>query len=264
MRFGVVIFPASNCDRDCVHVLRAVLGQEVEEVWYEERSLDGLDAVVLPGGFAYGDYLRAGAVAARAPVMTAVRAFAQVGGPVLGICNGFQILLEAGLLPGAMLRNAVLRFRCTTVHVRVESTQTPFTRTLREGQVLQMPIAHGEGNYFAPGSLLSTIEEAGQVVFRYCDADGRVTSDANPNGSVRNVAGVCNPAGNVVGLMPHPERASEEVLGSRDGRLLFESVITTVIARREEPKQSRLYEIATGLRPSQQGRSPRPFGARDD
>src|SRR5207244_12660929 len=179
-----------------------------------------------------GDCVRAGAVAAGGAVMTGVRALGQVGGAVLGICNGFQILLEAGLLPGAMLRNSALRFRCTTVHVRVESTQTPFTRTLRDGQALRMPIAHGEGNYFAPGSLLSTIEEAGQVVFRYCDADGRVTSDANPNGSVRNVAGVCNPAGNVVGLMPHPERASEEVLGSRDGRLLFESAVMWLETRK--------------------------------
>lgn len=242
MRFGVVIFPASNCDQDCVHVLRRVLDQEVEAVWHEEPSLVGLDAVVLPGGFAYGDYLRAGAVAARAPVMTAVRAFAQAGGPVLGICNGFQVLLEAGLLPGAMLRNAVLRFRCIPVRVRVESTQTPFTRALREGHVLQMPIAHGEGNYFAPGPLLSTIEEARQVVFRYCDPDGRVVSDANPNGSIRNIAGVCNPAGNVVGLMPHPERASEEVLGSRDGRLLFESVMMWL--------ETRTREIATPLRGS--------------
>jgi len=232
MRFGVVIFPASNCDRDCVHVLRTVLGHDVEEVWHEEGSLDGVDAVVLPGGFAYGDYLRAGAVAARAPVMTAVRAFAHAGGPVLGVCNGFQILLEAGLLPGAMLRNDVLRFRCTTVHVRVESTQTPFTRSLRDGQVLRMPIAHGEGNYFAPGPMLAAIEEAGQVIFRYCDAQGRVLPHANPNGSIRNVAGVCNPAGNVVGLMPHPERASEALLGSDDGRLLFESVHAYLAQRR--------------------------------
>jgi len=232
MRFGVVIFPASNCDRDCVHVLRTVLGHDVEEVWHEAGSLDGVDAVVLPGGFAYGDYLRAGAVAARAPVMTAVRAFARAGGPVLGVCNGFQILLEAGLLPGAMLRNDVLRFRCTTVHVRVESTQTPFTRSLRDGQVLRMPIAHGEGNYFAPGAMLAAIEEAGQVVFRYCDAQGRVLPDANPNGSIRNVAGVCNPAGNVVGLMPHPERASEELLGSDDGRLLFESAVMWLETRK--------------------------------
>jgi len=232
MRFGVVVFPASNCDRDCVHALRTVLGHDVEEVWHEEGSLDGVDAVVLPGGFAYGDYLRAGAVAARAPVMTAVRAFAHAGGPVLGICNGFQILLEAGLLPGAMLRNNVPRFRCTTVHVRVESTQTPFTRSLRDGQVLRMPIAHGEGNYFAPGPMLAAIEEAGQVVFRYCDARGRVLPEANPNGSIRNVAGVCNPAGNVVGLMPHPERASEELLGSGDGRLLFESAVMWLETRK--------------------------------
>ncbi len=232
MRFGVIIFPASNCDRDCVHVLRAVLGQEVDAVWHEDRSLDGLDAVVLPGGFAYGDYLRAGAVAARAPVMTAVREFACAGGPVLGICNGFQILLEAGVLPGAMLRNDVLRFRCTAVHVRVESTQTPFTRSLREGQVLRMPIAHGEGNYFAPGAMLAAVEQAGQVILRYCDPQGRVVSEANPNGSVHSIAGVCSPGGNVLGLMPHPERVSEDLLGSTDGRHLFESVIAWLESRR--------------------------------
>src|SRR2546428_10584275 len=202
MRFGVVIFPASNCDRDCVHVLRTVLGHDVEEVWHEEGSLDGFDAVVLPGGFAYGDYLRAGAVAARAPVMTAVRAFAHAGGPVLGVCNGFQILLEAGLLPGAMLRNDVLRFRCTTVHVRVESTQTPFTRSLRDGQVLRMPIAHGEGNYFAPGPMLAAIEEAGQVIFRYCDAQGRGIPPANPQGTIRTITRACNTPGTGCVVMP--------------------------------------------------------------
>src|SRR3989454_826000 len=208
------------------------VGKCIEITVPDQTARDGVDAVVLPGGFAYGDYLRAGAVAARAPVMTAVRAFARAGGPVLGVCNGFQILLEAGLLPGAMLRNDVLRFRCTTVHVRVESTQTPFTRSLRDGQVLRMPIAHGEGNYFAPGAMLAAIEEAGQVVFRYCDAQGRVLPDANPNGSIRNIAGVCNPAGNVVGLMPHPERASEELLGSDDGRLLFESAVIVLGKRK--------------------------------
>ncbi len=232
MRFGVVVFPGSNCDRDCVHVLRVVLGQEVEEVWHAERTVDGLDAIVLPGGFAHGDYLRAGAVAARAPVMLAVRAFAQAGGPVLGICNGFQILLEAGLLPGAMLRNHRSRFRCVPVHIRVESTRTAFTRLLAEGQVLAMPIAHGEGNFFAPGPLLGTIEEAGQVVFRYCDRHGRVLPDANPNGSIRGIAGVCNPKGNVVGLMPHPERASEAILGSTDGRALFEAAVSWLRDRR--------------------------------
>ncbi len=232
--FGVVIFPASNCDRDCVHVLRTVLGQDVEEVWNEDRSLAGLDAVILPGGFAHGDYLRVGAVAARAPVLTAVRQFAESGGPVLGICNGFQILLEAGLLPGVMLRNHALRFRCHWVHVRVESEHSPFTQQLHPGQVLRMPIAHGEGNYFAPDLLLSTLEQAGQVVFRYCDPHGRVLPDANPNGSIRSIAGLCNSQGNVVGLMPHPERASEDLLGSTDGRWLFESVIDSLAS--EHPK----------------------------
>lgn len=235
MRAGVVIFPGSNCDRDCVHVLRAVLGQDVVEVWHGDTAIEGLDAVILPGGFAYGDYLRAGAVAATSPIMPAVRAFAADGGPVLGICNGFQVLLEAGLLPGAMLRNAGLRFRCTWVSLRVESTRTPFTAALREGQVLRMPIAHGEGNYHAPDPLLHTVEASGQVVLRYCDAHGRVVPEANPNGSRRNIAGVCSPAGNVLGLMPHPERAAESVLGSADGALLFESLITSLHARRAGP-----------------------------
>lgn len=232
MRFGVVIFPGSNCDLDCVHVLRTVLDQDVDDVWHQDRSLEGLDAVILPGGFAHGDYLRAGAVAARAPVMAAVQDFARRGGPVLGICNGFQVLLEAGLLPGATLRNQGFRFQCRPVYVRVESVKTPFTRNLREGQVLRLPIAHGEGSFFAPGPLLADVEEGGQVVFRYCDPHGRVSPEANPNGSLRNIAGVCNPAGNVVGLMPHPERASESILGSEDGRLLFESVIDWLTTRR--------------------------------
>jgi len=235
MRAGVVVFPGSNCDRDCVHVLRHVLGQDVVEVWHGETALDSLDAVILPGGFAYGDYLRAGAVAATSPIMRAVRAFAAAGGPVLGICNGFQVLLEAGLLPGAMLRNRGLLFQCRPVHIRVESTRTPFTRGLGEGQVLRLPIAHGEGNYFAPGALLQTIEVAQQVVFRYCDADGRLTPEANPNGSLGNIAGVCSPQGNVLGLMPHPERAAEEILGSGDGRLIFESLASFIAARTAVP-----------------------------
>ena len=235
MRAGVVIFPGSNCDRDCVHVLRGVLGQDVVEVWHGETALEGLDAVILPGGFAYGDYLRAGAVAATSPIMPAVRAFAQARGPVLGICNGFQVLLEAGLLPGAMLRNHALQFRCKPVHIRVESTRTPFTRALREGQVLRLPIAHGEGNYYAPPALLATIQDGDQVVFRYCDPDGRAVPEANPNGSLNNIAGVCSPGGNVLGLMPHPERASEAILGSEDGRLIFESLIAFVESRRPVP-----------------------------
>ncbi len=231
MRFGVVVFPGSNCDQDCVHVLRHVLGQDALTLWHRDPSVRDVDAVILPGGFAYGDYLRAGAVAATSPIMPAVRAFAAGGGPVLGICNGFQVLLEAGLLPGAMLRNHVLRFQCKPVHIRVESTRTPFTRGLREGQVLQLPIAHGEGNYFAPEPLLAAIRDSHQVVFRYCNAEGRVFPDANPNGSLDNIAGVCSPRGNVLGLMPHPERASEAILGSTDGRLLFESAITTLESR---------------------------------
>lgn len=230
MRFGVVVFPGSNCDRDCIHVLRGVLGQDVTELWHADPSVDGVDAVILPGGFAYGDYLRAGAVAATSPIMGAIRRFALSGGPVLGICNGFQVLLEAGLLPGAMLHNDALRFRCKPVYVRVESTRTPFTAALREGQVLRLPIAHGEGNFFAPTPLLSAIEQAGQVVFRYCDADGRLLPEANPNGSIHSIAGVCSPHGNVVGLMPHPERASETILGSTDGRLLFESAIVGTLS----------------------------------
>lgn len=218
MRFGVVIFPGSNCDHDCIHVLRNVLGQDVAELWHGDSLLDDVDCVVLPGGFAYGDYLRAGAVAATSPIMPSVKSFAASGKPVLGICNGFQVLLEAGLLPGAMLRNQSLQFRCRQVLMRVESARTPFTWNLREGQILQMPIAHGEGNYFAPNETLDELERAGRVVFRYSEA-------TNPNGAARFIAGICNEAGNVVGLMPHPERASEALLGSTDGRLIFESVI---------------------------------------
>lgn len=234
MRVGVVVFPGSNCDRDCVHVLRAVLGQDVDELWSGDATVRGVDALILPGGFAYGDYLRAGAVAATAPIMPAVRDFAARGGPVLGICNGFQVLLEAGLLPGAMLRNRSLQFRCTPVHLRVESTRTPFTRALRAGQLLRMPVAHGEGNYYAPDVLLARLEQEDQIVFRYTDAEGRLSDEANPNGSRRHIAGVCSAEGNVVGLMPHPERASEALLGSTDGRLLFESVLAELAVSRPE------------------------------
>ncbi len=232
MTWGVVIFPGSNCDRDCIHVLGLVLGQRVVEVWHEDHSLDGLDAVVLPGGFTYGDYLRSGAIAATAPVMPAIRAFAERGGPVVGICNGFQILTEARLLPGTLLRNAGLRFRCRPTWVRVESTRTPFTAMLHNGAVLQMPIAHGDGGYFASPDAVSRLEANGQVVFRYCDARGRVMPAANPNGSVGAIAGVANDAGNVVGLMPHPERASEALMGSTDGRRLFESAVASLADRR--------------------------------
>ncbi|MDR7420484.1 MAG: phosphoribosylformylglycinamidine synthase subunit PurQ [Armatimonadota bacterium] len=238
MNWGVVVFPGSNCDRDCVHVLRAVLGHDVLEVWHADSTLDGVDALVLPGGFSYGDYLRSGAIAATAAVMPAVRRFAASGGPVLGICNGFQILTEAGLLPGTLMRNAGLRFRCVPVWVRVESAQTPFTAGLVPGTVLQMPIAHGDGGYLAPPDEIAQLEATGRVVFRYCDASGRPTEAANPNGSVNGIAGVAGVQGNVVGLMPHPERASEALLGSADGRRLFESVAGWLAAHRRAPRMA--------------------------
>lgn len=235
MRFGVVTFPGTNCDRDCVHVLRHVCGQDAIEIWHGDHVLDGIDCLVLPGGFAYGDYLRAGAIAATAPIMGAVRRFAAMGGPVLGICNGFQVLLEAGLLPGAMTRNRSGRFLCHDVFIRVESTRTPFTAALRAGQVLRLPIAHGEGNFYAPRALQETMAASDQVVFRYCDRTGRVEPSANPNGAQDNIAGVTNAEGNVLGLMPHPERASETLLGSTDGRLLFESVISALVTSPSRP-----------------------------
>ncbi len=239
MKFGVVVFPGSNCDRDCVHVLGDVLHQDVVEPWHGEPTVQGVECVVLPGGFAYGDYLRAGAIAATSPVMEAVRRFAAAGGLVLGICNGFQVLLEAGLLPGAMIRNASLQFRCRDVWLRVESSNTPFTSGLRVGQILKMPVAHGEGNFYAPPGTVDAIERNGQVVFRYCDPFGAVTPDANPNGALQNIAGICNPRGNVMALMPHPERASEAVLGSTDGRLLFESAIAFLGSKRSDLVGSR-------------------------
>jgi phosphoribosylformylglycinamidine synthase len=207
-----------------------VLGQDAEFVWHKETGLKGADVVVLPGGFSHGDYLRTGAIARFSPVMTAVAEFARGGGPLLGICNGFQILLEAGLLPGAMLRNRDLKFHCEHVHIRVEQTDTPFTSRTRQGQILRIPIAHGEGNYFAEPDVLRDLEASGRVVFRYCDAQGHVTDASNPNGSLNNIAGICSAGRNVVGLMPHPERACERALGSADGLVLFESVVSALTA----------------------------------
>jgi phosphoribosylformylglycinamidine synthase len=225
MRCGVVVFPGSNCDHDAYHVLKHVLDQDTTFLWHQDDSLHGCDLVVLPGGFSYGDYLRAGAMAALSPVMSAVRRHAEAGGLVLGICNGFQVLLEAGLLPGAMRRNASLRFQCKDVHLKVERTDLPFTRKLRVGQVLRLPIAHAEGNYEDAPEKLDALEAAGQVVFRYCTPDGAVTPEANPNGAARNIAGISNAQGNVLGLMPHPERCSEEILGNTDGLALFASAV---------------------------------------
>ncbi len=225
MKCGVVVFPGSNCDHDAYHVLKHVLEQDATFLWHQDDSVKGCDLVVLPGGFSYGDYLRAGAMAALSPVMAAVKRHAEAGGLVLGICNGFQVLLETGLLPGAMRRNASLRFRCQDVWLKVERTDLPFTRKLRAGQVLRMPIAHAEGNYEDAPEKLDALEAAGQVVFRYCSPEGAVTPEANPNGAARNIAGICNAQGNVVGLMPHPERCSEAILGNTDGLALFASAV---------------------------------------
>jgi phosphoribosylformylglycinamidine synthase len=230
MRFGIVVFPGTNCDTDTLWVLRGVLQQPAEPVWHEETDLRRFDAIVLPGGFAHGDYLRAGAIARFSPVMGAVAAFATAGKPVMGICNGFQVLLEAGLLPGAMMRNTGLRFLCKDVFLRVEIRATRFTNACIPGQVLRMPIAHNEGAYYADPDTLARMSKRGQIVLRYCDRAGHVTAAANPNGSVENIAGICSEAGNVFGLMPHPERAAEALLGSDDGRLLFQSLIESFAA----------------------------------
>ena len=230
MKFAVVQFPGSNCDHDAYHAARHVLGQQAEFVWHKDADLRGTDAVVLPGGFSYGDYLRTGAIARFSPVMKRIREFADAGGPVIGICNGFQVLLEAGLLDGALLRNRRLKFLCQHVHVRVEETDTPFSRGASAGQVLKLPIAHGEGSFHAAPETVAALEAERRVVFRYCDAAGAVTDAANPNGSLRAIAGVCNRRRNVVGLMPHPERACESALGSGDGRVVLESVVAAMAA----------------------------------
>ncbi len=225
MKFAIVVFPGSNCDHDAYYAAKHVLGADAEFVWHKDIGLQGADVVILPGGFSYGDYLRTGSIARFSPVMASVLAFAEAGGPVLGICNGFQILLETGLLPGGMLYNRSVKFQCEQVYVRVEELDTPFTCTATLGQVLRIPIAHGEGNYFAPPDELDLIEANRQVVFRYCDVEGAVVDAANPNGSARGIAGLCNKQRNVVALMPHPERACESAMGSTDGLVVFESAI---------------------------------------
>jgi phosphoribosylformylglycinamidine synthase len=225
MKVGVVVFPGSNCDHDLYHVLGKVVGFQAAFLWHKDHDLQGCDAVVLPGGFSYGDYLRCGAIARFSPLMAEVEKFARGGGPVLGICNGFQILTEARLLPGVLMPNRSLQFICDNTFVRVESTETPFTRKVSKNAVLSLPIAHGEGNYFLDAEDLRRLEGEGQVVFRYVRADGEMAPEANPNGSIHNIAGVCNPRRNVVALMPHPERVSERILGSEEGKIIFESLL---------------------------------------
>ena len=228
MKFAVVVFPGSNCDHDAQHAVDNVLGAQAELVWHKDTSLRGADIVLLPGGFSYGDYLRTGAIARFSPIMSEVKRFAAAGGPVLGICNGFQVLLEAGLLPGAMLRNDSLQFRCQDVYLKAEQTDTPFTLACDPARPLRMPIAHGEGNYYAAPDVVARLESSRQVVFRYVDAGGAATPQANPNGSVNNIAGICNEGRNVVGLMPHPERACEPLLGSADGLVILQSALKAV------------------------------------
>jgi len=237
MKFGVVQFPGSNCDDDAYHAISEIVQQPVELIWHQSQEVSGFDAIILPGGFSYGDYLRTGAIARFSPVMRAVDRFAKSGGLVIGICNGFQILLEAGLLPGAMTRNQGLRFLCRQVHIRVENAETPFTCAARLGQVLEIPIAHMEGNYFCDMDTLAELERNRQILFRYVDADGKAGeagSDANPNGSLASIAGICNREGNVAGLMPHPERAVEAGMGSTDGLLILRSMAQSFSRRTAE------------------------------
>ncbi len=242
MKFGVVQFPGSNCDADAFHAVSAIVRQPVEFIWHQSEDLAGCDAVILPGGFAFGDYLRTGAIARFSPVMKAVERFARGGGLVLGICNGFQILLEAGLLPGAMMRNQGLRFLCRQVHVRVEATDTPFTCAATRGQVLEIPIAHMEGNYFCEPAALAELERNNQIIFRYVRADGGEVDardrEANPNGSLHAIAGICNRERNMLGLMPHPERAVEASLGSADGLVIFRSLVASLAAAGSAPSRA--------------------------
>lgn len=228
--FGVIVFPGSNCDHDAYHALAHVMNAETKFLWHKDTDLSDIDFLLVPGGFSYGDYLRSGAIARFSPIMQAVVDFADKGGPVLGICNGFQILLEAGLLPGAMLHNQQLRFVCKHTYIRCETTNSLFTRSLEEGQVLDLPVAHGEGNYFTDPDQLKELQDNDQIIFRYCNAEGETTDEANFNGSIDSIAGICNRKRNVLGMMPHPERAVEELIGSTDGKLIFESVLHELTA----------------------------------
>ena len=230
MKFGVIVFPGSNCDHDAYHVISKHVGQPVDFIWHRDTDLSTYDAVIIPGGFSSGDYLRAGALARFSPVMSSVQEFAARGGFVLGVCNGFQILCEAGLLPGALIRNRDLHFICQHVNVRVETTETPFTHGLKAGDVLSLPVAHGEGNYVCDDATLEELKREDRIVFRYADAGGQLTDEANVNGSRESIAGICSRERNVLGMMPHPERACEDLLGSADGRDIFRSLAATLAA----------------------------------
>ena len=230
-RFGIVVFPGSWSDTDCHHALGTVLGQQVRYLWHKDESFSDVDCVILPGGFSYGDYLRPGAIARLSPIMSAVARFADEGGLVLGICNGFQMLCEAGLLPGVLMRNNHLQFRCQWTHLRVERQDSPFTLSSAPGQVLRIPISHGEGRSYADDATLETLETHGRVIFRYCTPEGEVTSASNPNGSLNNIAGISNAAGNVLGMMPHPERCCEKIMGGVDGLSIFDSIIESLVKK---------------------------------
>jgi phosphoribosylformylglycinamidine synthase len=230
MKFGVVIFPGSNCDQDMIYVLKNIMGQEVVELWHKDKDLKNCDMVVLPGGFSYGDYLRSGAIARFSPIMEKVIAFADKGGFVFGVCNGFQVLCEAGLTPGALLHNTERKFSCKNVFIKPENNSTLITSAIPKNKALKIPIAHGEGNYFTDAASLKKMNDNGQILFRYCDEEGNVTPESNPNGSIENIAGVCNAKKNVFGMMPHPERASDITLSNTDGKFIFESILSMVTA----------------------------------
>jgi phosphoribosylformylglycinamidine synthase I len=231
MKFGVIIFPGSNCDQDSYNAAIAATGQQANMLWHDSHDLEGSDAIIVPGGFAYGDYLRTGAIAKFAPIMQEVKKFAASGGLVIGICNGFQILCEAGLLPGALMRNAGLKYICKFVGLRVENADTPFTNACKQGEVLRIPIGHMEGNYYCDPATLDALKRQNRIVFRYATPEGEITAEANPNGSLENIAGICNEAGNVLGMMPHPDRCSEALLGSADGAKIFCSIVSTPVTR---------------------------------
>ena len=232
MKIGVILFPGSNCDHDAYWAFKEVCGQPATMLWHDSNDLEDCDAIIVPGGFSYGDYLRTGAIARFSPIMQSVKQFADAGGLVLGICNGFQILCEAHLLPGVLLRNKTLKYICKPVHLRVENTATPFTHYLKQGEVLEIPIGHGDGNYYCDDETLAGLKKNGQIIFRYATPEGEITDEANPNGSLENIAGICNEGRNVLGMMPHPERASEDLLGMKDGLKLLHSLVNSQAVRR--------------------------------